>query len=182
MRRLSIMLPPGWRWIDLHDDARRDRAIDHVVAGTGLDDGDGARLRRELRDALQRSASDARAAGSSLLALSVDADPVLSGSLTVTFLDGVEELVDQWADDPDEDAVTTTVPAGRVVRRVRREHTTVAEVTCPQGLDTFTVEYLLRCEGEPPVLLVMSSPLVAVADALLGLFDAMMESARWQTV
>ncbi len=180
MRRLMIMLPPGWRWIDLGDHQRRDRAIDHIVEGTGLDDGQGARLRRELRDSLQRTASDARAAGSSLLAMSVDADPVLSGSMTVTFLDGAEELVDPWADDPGADAETSTVPAGRVVRRVRRERTTVADVTGTDGLETFTVEYWLRHEGDPPVLLVMSSPLIAVADALLGLFDAMMESARWQ--
>ena len=180
MNRLSVMLPPGWRWIDLTDDHRRDRAIDHILASTGLDDGEGARVRRELRDSLRRTAADACTGGSSVLALSVDADPALSGSLTITFLEGAEELVDPWVDDPGPDSTRAAVHAGRVLRRVRQERTTVADVTGDKGLETFTVEYWLRHEDRPPVLLVMSSPLVEVADALLGLFDAMMESARWQ--
>jgi hypothetical protein len=174
-----VVLPPGWVHLPLHDAHARVRVLDALVRSTKLDDGAGAQLRRELRTELGGAADDAAAAGAIIFALCATAGPggvPLPASLVVTPLDVDEnfEIPAQTGagagDSSDDDQ--GRLPIGRAVRRVAHQRPA-------EGLPSFRAEYWVTpdedCGGYHVVL---STPLVSHADAMLELFDAVLTTAR----
>lgn len=177
--RLQLLLPPGWVSIPLEDVGARRRAVDDVVARSHLDDGQGARLRRNLRQQLQESADSAGACGASTLMLSVQGSPPVPASILITFLPRRVTIDDSllWLAQGGR-VDTATVRAGSVVRRIGRRDVTMSEdVTLP----SLVVDYWLTAPDARLAHVAMSTPLVEHAEAMTGLFDAIIESASWET-
>ncbi len=203
---IRLVLPPGWVNLPLHDEAARGRVICAMVDSLALDDGPGAQLRRELRRELTASADDAAAGGAVLFALSTSGPGgvPLPASLVVSALDiDDEQLLGTWwaaaagggaagdaraddvAGDGDDAGAAPTeadgaqatdqalLPIGRVVRRVLREPET------PTSPASVRAEYWVTpAEDTGAYHVVMSTPLVSHGDAMLGMFDAIVSTAR----
>lgn len=183
--RLEFVLPPGWVWIPLHDEEARARSVERIVTEVKVDDGRGAEIRRRLREQVAGAAADAARSGASTMALStsgVGGVPV-PASLVVTFSESLPAPTAEapWLTDESARVDTARVPAGEVVRRVRSTQTPYE-----QGeLSTLGVDYWLSPPSGGPggvVHLALSTPLVDFEEAMLGLFDAIVESARWRPV
>jgi hypothetical protein len=176
--RLQLLLPPGWASIPLHDTGARRRAIDDVVAVSRLDDGQGARLRRELREQLQDVADSAATSGASTLMLSVQGNPPVPASILVSFLPPSlsVDASQPWLGEGGQ-VDTAMVRAGSVVRRIRRRDTAMSEdVTLP----TLVADYWVTAPDDRLTHVAMSTPLVEHEKAMTDLFDAIMESATWE--
>jgi hypothetical protein len=176
--RLRLVLPPGWASIPLEDAAERRRAVDAVVARAGLDDGEGARLRRDLRQRVRTSADSAAASGASSLMLSVGGPAPIPASILVTFLPRGLNLEENqpWLTEEGSRVDTATMPAGRVVRRIGRRDVDMDEEI---SLPTLVVDYWLTAPDGRLVHVAMSSPLVEHEKAMVDLFDAVVEGASW---
>lgn len=183
--QLGIVLPPGWTLIPLEDAVARERAVRQLVSRAGLDDGQGAVLRRELHSQLSSAADRAFRSGASTFAICTTGPGgvPLPASLVVTFSPGgtVPSEQDAWLQEAGGRLDTAVIPAGRVVRRVAGR---VAAVTDGEsaGVATVVVDYwLTRGDGAGVFHLAASTPLVDHEDAMVGLFDAVIESARWSS-
>lgn len=182
--RLGIVLPPGWTLIPLEDADARGRAVRRLVSRAGLDDGQGAVLRRELHGQLSSAADRAFRSGASTLAICTTGPGgvPLPASLVVTFIPGgtLPSEQDAWLQEAGGRLDTAVIPAGRVVRRAGRV-TSVADGE-PAEVTTVVVDYwLTRGDAAGVVHLAASTPLVDREDAMVGLFDAVIESARWSS-
>lgn len=183
--RLDLVLPPGWTMISLEDADARGRAVRLLVSRAGLDDGQGAVLRRELHSQLSCAADRAFRSGASTLAICTTGPGgvPLPASLVVTFIPGgtVPSEQEAWLQEAGGRLDTASVPAGRVVRRVANRVTSLADGE-PAGVTTVVVDYwLTREDGAGVVHLAASTPLVHHEAAMVGLFDAVIESARWSS-
>lgn len=178
--RLRVVLPPGWQELDLDDDAHCERQVRRLTDRVSTDDGEGARLRRESRETLLGQVRAARAGGATILALAGPDVPLLSGSLVVKPLPGTQGVDgdEDWLHEDGGTLDRATVAAGPVVRRVT--HVPVREGGDPAP--TVAVDYWLRSPQGTTVHLAFSSPLVVHAEALAGLFDAVVEAAVWVDV
>ncbi len=187
--RLTIVTPEDWYRLPLLEEPALKRAAAEYAGRQFRGKDDRPTLRRELTDALLAEAQRAREGGAVdmyLSGLPVGGVPVAI-SLVVTLVpfpsSGAASL-DEWAPEFDDDGVQATVvelPAGRAVRRQRVDPVdlgTLAEPGTPP-LDTLLVDYLLPGPGETALLLTFSSPLVAVAEALAELFEAVAGTVRW---
>lgn len=178
---LSVVLPPGWSIIPLGDAGERRRAVDLLVGRLGLDDGQGAVVRRQLRDRLLATAADAARAGSVTYALSSGGPGgvPIPASLVVTPIRGAAapELDEPWLALGGGRLDTASVPAGPVVRRVARQEARVDDDADP--LPVVKVDYWISAQSGALVHLAASTPLVDHEEAMVGLFDAIVESARW---
>lgn len=179
--RLQLVLPPGWFGLPLTDPAGCDRIIDRTVRALSLDDGEGARLRRELRADLERQARSARDTGATLLALSGPRSAPLSGSLLVTPLRPTVDLDDpRFADDLDGESETFTVPVGRVTRVVGRRQAPAGRRSDDGELPTLGIDYWVAGpDKRHQAQVACSTPLFEHAEAMTQLFDAVICSARW---
>ena len=174
-QRLHVVVPPGWARVPLTSEEASTRAVAQVVATSGLDDGEGARLRRELQDQLEGAARSAREAGATTLLLTtVHALPV-SAALVVTPLPPRVSVAgdEPWLVGARSRVDTARLPAGPVVRRVRETSTGEPPVT------SLVVDYWLTAPDGDLVHLAVSTPLAAHREAMVGLFDAILETARW---
>ena len=176
---LRLVLPDGWVSIPLEDPAARAQAVDAVVARARFDDGDGARLRRELRDHLVGAAADAAGAGAASMVLSTGDGRGVSipASIIATFLPFADrpDVEEPWLAESGGRLDTATVAAGPVVRRVSQRSAPMEGVEIP----TLVVDYWLTAPDWGLAHLAMSTPLVAHEEAMVGLFDAIVESASW---
>lgn len=175
--RLRLVLPPGWASIPLEEASARRRAIDTVVARAGLDDREGARLRRDLRQRLQDSADTAATSGASTLMMSLGGPAPIPASILVTFLPRGLDLDrgQPWLTDGGR-VDAATVPAGPVVRRIGRRDVEMDEEI---SLPTLVVDYWLTAPDERLVHVAASTPLVEHEMAMVDLFDAILESGSW---
>ena len=173
--RLHVVVPPGWARVPLTTEGAAARAVARVVATSGLDDGEGARLRRELQDELEGAARSAREAGATtMLVTTVHALPV-SAALVVTPLPPRVSVAgdEPWLVGAGSTVDTARLAAGPVVRRVRETTSGEPPVT------SLVVDYWLTSPDGDLVHLAVSTPLAAHRDAMVGLFDAIVETARW---
>lgn len=175
---MRLVLPPGWIALPLERPEECQRIVDRIVAGLPLDDGSGARMRRELRDDLRRQTEEARNAGASLLAISGPRSAPLSGSLVLTPLRPRAGDDDPgWADDLVGRQEVLQLDVGRVVRIVRPRYTDFHG----QELPSLTVDYLVQGPGALRALLSFATPLVEHEEAMVQLFDAVVATASWET-
>ena len=181
--RVRVVLPDGWYAVPLRPETSRRRAVSALVDAVVTGD-EAALLRARLRDSLGASAQDAAAAGAQQLVLSLMRTPQglpLPASLVVTVLDVGSPRVAASADlgqRPGDDLLSTVVQAGHVVRRVS-ERVTDSDLGGGETR-TLAVDYWLRPAGTRHVgVLAFSTPLVALREAVLPLFDAVVASARW---
>lgn len=176
---LRYVLPPGWAVIPLERSGETARAIEAIVSGLALDDGQGAQLRRQIKAQLTSAAADAARAGGTTLALSVNGmgGVPIPASLVVTYLPAVStpDAAEPWLAGDDVD--TATLPAGHVVRRVRHSSADVDGTDIP----ALVVDYWVARPGGGVAHLAASTPLVEHADAMTELFDAILQTAEWRS-
>lgn len=175
---MRLVLPPGWIALPLERPEECQRVVDRIVASLPLDDGSGARMRRELRDDLSRQTEEARGAGASLLAIAGPRSAPLSGSLVLTPLRPRAGDDDPgWADDLVGRQEVLQLEVGRVVRTVRPGETDFHG----QELPSLRVDYLVQGPGPLRALLSFATPLVEHEEAMVQLFDAVVATASWET-
>lgn len=174
--RLRLVLPPAWIGLPLHDPASCERAVDRAVRSLPLDDGQGARMRRELRDDLLRQVSRARDGGATYLALSGPRSAPLSGSILVTPLRRpVDPGSAAWEEAVGSGAETFRLAVGQVWRTSRLRDPAPGR---PDALPTLAVEYWVTSTAARQLHVACSTPLVAHEEAMVQLFDAVLESAE----
>lgn len=174
--RLRFVLPPGWVGLPLHDLAACEREVQRAVRTLPLDDGQGARMRRELRDDLVTQCDRARASGATYLAIAGPRSAPLSGSLLVTPTPHrLAEDSPAWDDVVGVDADRSTLPVGRVARTVRTRQPAPGERS--DDVASLAVDYWVTLDGGHLVHVACSTPLVAHEEAMVQLFDAVMGSA-----
>ena len=172
--RLRFVLPPTWEGFGLHDPQACERKVERIARSLPLDDGKGAALRRQVREDLRGQVASARQAGATYLAISGPRSAPLSGSIVLTPVPSSLALDDEaWEDQLPDDAETFRLSAGRVTRVVG---TRTADVS---GLATLVVDYWVLGPDRRQVHLACSTPLVAHRDAMVALFDAVVDSAEW---
>lgn len=178
---LRFILPPGWVPVPLQPAERRDAALRRVVEGTPWGDGEGARLKRDARAQLQGAAEQAAASGATGFFLA-GGDALIPGSLVVTPVPGPlvpagEEgwLTETEAASTEPEISRAEVSVGRVVRRVR----VLENATAQSDLPRLVVDYWVRPQVGEGAHLVFSTPVVVRRELTVGLFDAIVEAARW---
>ncbi|WP_336923977.1 hypothetical protein [Aquipuribacter sp. SD81] len=141
-------------------------------------------LRRLLVEELRGASDRAAVAGAQQLVLSLMRTPQglpLPASLVVTVVDVGTPAAAARLELPVEDGDerdSARVPGGHVVRRVRE--VAVDSALTEPGTPSLAADYWLRREDGPHVgVLAFSTPLVALRDGVLPLFDAVVASARW---
>lgn len=184
---LHLLTPEDWRQLPLVDDDALRRAVHAVVERQFRGTDSQPLLRREAEQALLDRGRSARAHGGTDLYLcyaTVGGLP-LAMSLLVSLLPMPDDDVSLHgvARHLEREGARTDVvelASGRAVRRQAVE--VVDELTAlgaPAGTESLLVDYALP--GPPGTLLLLSfaSPLVAVADALAELFEAVASSVEW---
>lgn len=175
--RLRFVLPPGWVGFPLGDPAGCEREVGRVVKALPLDDGTGARLRRELRDDLLHQCTRARDGGASYLAVAGPRSAPLSGSLLVTPLRRTLPAGSpEWDDVVGADARTFRLAVGQVTRAVR--HRPADKTGAGDDLPTLAVDYWVTTAEGRQLQVACSTPLVAHEEAMVQLFDAVIGSAE----
>ncbi|MBF4161470.1 hypothetical protein [Nocardioides acrostichi] len=174
--RLQMVLPPGWETFHVDDLEGCQRRIARIASALPLDDGQGARLRRELRSDLFTQVEQARTNGATLLSISGPSSPFVSGSLMVMPLDDAgQESTDAWARGTGGAVEHFTTDLGRVTRVVHGRLERLDETELP----SLAVDYLVQTTHGHDCLVACSSPLVAHAEAMTSLFDTIVENASW---
>jgi hypothetical protein len=160
----------------LHDVAACEREVARAVKALPLDDGSGARLRRELRDDLLRQCERARERGATYLAIAGPRSAPLSGSLLVTpSQHRVAEDSVVWDELVGPDADRFTLPVGRVARTVSTRRPEPDERA--DDLPTLSVDYWITVDDGRLLHVACSTPLVEHDEAMVQLFDAVLGSA-----
>lgn len=194
---LHLVLPESWVTIPLTDRTRTTRAVHRLVQRqfAGIDDQ--PLLRRDTEARLLLSAERAVAACGCLLAVSTmsAAGVPVPASLTVhhissppsetfpaatTLLDAVRDSLGDMERGEDPGILDQAhVVAGDVLRRVQVTDTAVDATTdAPASL---IVDYWLTAPRTADLaLLTFATPLITHGEAMLGLFDAVVASARWE--
>lgn len=183
--RLTLLIPDDWYRLPLTDDEVLRRAVAAVVDRQfrGIDNQ--PLLRREATDALLRQGRSARDNGGVDLYLShesVGGIP-LAVSLVVSLvpLPPGEPSLHAVARElalPGATVAVVDLPAGGAVRRQRVDAAGAGELGAPQQ-ESVLVDYALLGPAGTMLLLSFSSPIVAVADALAELFEAVAGTVRW---
>lgn len=186
----SLLLPPGW-WhiaLDEHRGQSVKALLDRQLASLPRDRV--ATLRRDLDGELTRLVERAVANGAVEMYLNVDLMrglPVAASCLVTVVPLGfgtalpATELADLLGDQPGDEVGVLEV-AGASAARVRRRE----EVTDEDGMTTGDLA-VTRLQVYVPVpnttemlLLSFSTPMDPIADAMVGLFDAIAGSLRWR--
>jgi hypothetical protein len=184
--RVSLLAPDDWFRLPLVEDDALQRAVRTVVDRqfAGMDNQ--PLLRREAIDALLTRGRSARANGGIDMYLSYApaGGMPLALSLVVSLLPlpphvgSLHALAEELSTDGS-NAVVVELPLGRAVRRQRVEPVDASEVGAPADQEAVLVDYTLLGPDGTMLLLSFSSPLVAVADALAELFEAVAGTVRW---
>jgi hypothetical protein len=186
----SLLLPPGW-WhipLDEHRGQSVKALLDRQLASLPRDRV--AALRRELDEELMRLVERAVANGAVEMYLNVDLMrglPVAASCLVTAVPIGfgtalpATELAELLGDQPGDEVGVLDV-AGASAARVRRREA----VTDEDGMSTGDLA-VTRLQVYVPVpnttemlLLSFSTPIDPIADAMVGLFDAIAGSLRWR--
>jgi hypothetical protein len=180
----GLITPEDWYRIPLQPPERREASVSALIKRqfAGVDDQPVLRRKAEaqLRDTAQAGVDQ----GGVVLYLSfleVGGIP-LSASLLVSRLhqrfDGLDAVAALAGSG--EVGLVTLPAAGRAARLLRRERTKQSRKLGSEFADT-VVEYFVPVPDRDEVLmLTFSTPLEPIADAMVGLFDAVAETLRWQ--
>ncbi|GAA3878202.1 hypothetical protein GCM10023084_33890 [Streptomyces lacrimifluminis] len=180
----GLITPEDWYRIPLQPRERREASVNALIRRqfTGVDDQ--PILRRKAEEQLLGTAEAGAEQGGVVLYLSfleVGGIP-LSASLLVSRLhrkfDGLDAVAALAGSGEVE--LMTLPAAGRAARLVRRERSKQSRKMGSEFADT-VVEYFVPVPDRDEVLmLTFSTPLEPIADAMVGLFDAVAGTLRWQ--
>ncbi|RBY94207.1 hypothetical protein DQ244_02325 [Blastococcus sp. TBT05-19] len=184
--QLGLVVPDDWWRLPLTDDAVLRRAVDGAVERQfrGIDNQ--PVLRRETAQALLDQARHARAGGG--VDMYVSLEPVagvpIGMSLVVSLLPLPPDLpsleaVARDMDDEKARPALVELGSGRCVRRQRVDSLGTSELGVDPTREVLLVDYTFMGPAGTLLLLSFSSPLVAVADALAVLFEAVADTVRW---
>ncbi|MEU6120668.1 hypothetical protein [Streptomyces sp. NPDC047123] len=188
-RDYRLLLPDGWFRILLEPD-ERERAVAALVERQfhGIDDA--PHLKDELRKDLRARAAKAYRSGGIELYLSLQqAGPfTVPASLLVTLaplphaeslpLDALAQVL--GAEGPVGQEVGVEELSSGPAVRIRKRAAQRRDDSVDRAYSSTTVEYHLPVPGTTAFLLLsFSTPLEPIADAMVGLFDAVADSLTW---
>jgi hypothetical protein len=184
---LAIYLPDKWWIVDVRSKRARERSIAALVTQQVGRADDRAALRAEIRATLGRLARDASRAGAFLLALSLMrvGEVRLPAALTVYRVPragGGElgALERAYAGESSDDIELVVADRGSLLRRTWVDR--AARDSLVPDARIFRADYWLDLpDAAEIVLLAFSTPLVEAAEALLGLFDAIVDTVDTDT-
>jgi hypothetical protein len=183
---MALVVPEDWWRLPLTDEAALRRAVDTMVDRRFRGVDDQPLLRRDTAQALLDRAHRARAGGGVDMYLTadlVDGLP-LALSLVVSLVPlppgfvSLPALAREMEDDDTRPALVE-LSVGPAVRRQRIAAVDASELGAPRDQEMLQVDYTLLGPEDSLLLLTFSSPLVAVADALAELFEAVANTVRW---
>lgn len=185
--RLRLLTPEDWRQLPLHDDEALQRAAAAVVRRQFAGFDDQPLLKRDLTATLVDHGRRARTNGSFEMYLCYEhvagvplAVSMLATLLAVPFGNTSLRAVMRAFVGEDASVEAISLPSGRAARSQRLTPAEgIAGLGVPDGHDCMLVDYALL--GPPGTVLVLSfsSPLVQIAEALAGLFEAVASSVEW---
>lgn len=197
--RWSFVVPKDWWEIPLGNPGRTNAAIKRLLhAQFGHADAD-AGAKRRVRADLLAAASEAASAGGRLLLIShIPAGDAIVTTNTVVYEPQpqpsssreVEDLFLDLAQNAPEGALAerTVFDLGALARIVTIQRDAIVAPEGPgfeeghSSLDNLKVEYWIWCEDEKLLLYVVcASPWIPVADSLLILFDALVNTLVVET-
>lgn len=181
----GLITPEDWYRIPLQPQDRREASIAALIRRQFAGVDDQPILRRKVEEQLLGTADAGVEQGGVVLYLSfLEAGGIpLSASLLISHLyekfDGLDAVAALAGSGEVE---LTRLPAGRAARLVRRERLKQSRKLGSEFEDT-VVEYFVPVPDRDEVLmLTFSTPLEPIADAMVGLFDAVAGTLRWQKV
>ncbi|WP_329338480.1 hypothetical protein OG866_26750 [Streptomyces sp. NBC_00663] len=180
----GLITPEDWYRIPLQPQDRREASVAALIKRQFAGVDDQPVLRRKAEEQLRGTAEAGVEQGGVVLYLSfleVGGVP-LSASLLVSHLhqrfDGLDAVAALAGSG--EVGLTTLPTAGRAARLVRREQSKESRKLGSEFRDT-VVEYFVPVPDRDEVLmLTFSTPLEPIADAMVGLFDAIAGTLHWQ--
>ncbi|MEV5354153.1 hypothetical protein [Streptomyces sp. NPDC052693] len=179
-----MITPEDWFRVPLLPADRREASVRALVTRRFAGVDDQPVLRRKTEEHLLGTAEAAVEQGGVVLYLSfLEAGGIpLSASLLISRLyerfDGLDAVAALAGSG--EVSLETLPAVGRVARVLRRERTKQSRKLGSEFEDT-VVEYFVPVPGRDEVLmLTFSTPLEPIADAMVGLFDAVAATLRWQ--
>lgn len=182
----GLVTPEDWYRIPLQPQDRREASIAALIRRQFAGVDDQPILRRKVEEQLLGTADAGVEQGGVVLYLSfLEAGGIpLSASLLISRLyekfDGLDVVAALAG--VGEVELTTLPAAGRAARLVRRERSKQSRKLGSEFEDT-VVEYFVPVPDRDEVLmLTFSTPLEPIADAMVGLFDAVAGTLRWQKV
>jgi hypothetical protein len=180
----GLITPGDWYRIPLRPRERREASMSALIKRQFAGVDDQPILRRKAEEQLRGTAEAGVEQGGVVLYLSfLEAGGIpLSASLLVSHLHRKFDSLDAVAAlaGTGEVGVVTLPEAGRAARLLRRQRTKQARKLGSEFEDT-VVEYFVPVPDRDEVLmLTFSTPLEPIADAMVGLFDAVAETLRWQ--
>ncbi|MFI8169293.1 hypothetical protein ACIGAN_23415 [Streptomyces sp. NPDC085931] len=180
----GLITPEDWFRVPLLPADRREASVRALVTRRFAGVDDQPVLRRKTEEHLLGTAEAAVEQGGVVLYLSfLEAGGIpLSASLLISRLyerfDGLDAVAALAGSG--EVSLETLPAVGRVARVLRRERTKQSRKLGSEFQDT-VVEYFVPVPGRDEVLmLTFSTPLEPIADAMVGLFDAVAATLRWQ--
>ncbi|MFF0204151.1 hypothetical protein [Streptomyces sp. NPDC005017] len=181
----QLLLPDGWFRIRLEPE-NRERSMKALVNRRFAGVDDAPNLRRRLQESLRRQAAKAYDEGGIELYISLQQAGALTipASLLITLVPVPLPSPETLADELGRTASVVDLAAGTAVR-VRVDPDGVDPVSQPETdegvLPSVTLSYQVSVPGrEAHLLLSFSTPLVHIADAMVGLFDAVAGSLVWR--
>jgi hypothetical protein len=182
-----LILPQEWYQIPLAPGAR-ERSVDALVDRQFKGQDDAPVIKQQVRGELLAQAESAFGNNGVELYLSLQAAGPLTipASLLVTFLPArtvpaksLEELADHArAGDPEAEVSLEELPSGPAVRVCRREEP--VNGSPDEAEPSVAVDFYLPIPGADDLLLLsFNTPLPAIANALVQLFDAIARSFSW---
>lgn len=188
----DLSLPPQWFVVDLADPARRQKQIRSLVRRqTGVLSDRGARLRRDLRDWLDRTGEHAASAGGRLFAFLVQRDPRAAAALALVLywydlgpeiggkphLQRIADRLESGLRDGDT-LVRSSTPAGPLVRHAHVERGAV-ELGAQHHALLVVDHWLAAPGGRGIVQLSFSTPHVDAREIVMMLADAVVLATAW---
>ncbi|MEV8114090.1 hypothetical protein AB0O69_04270 [Streptomyces xiamenensis] len=184
-----LLLPEGWYRIPLEPE-RCVRSVDVLVERQFKGVDDAPHLKKRVRDELLDQADKAIQNGGIEMYLSlIQVGPVpASASLIVTFIGSGPPATDlesvaadiQHSGAAGTEAAVVELPCGPAVRARSRAEIGRDE-SSGEVLSSTAVDYYLPIpHSQAFLLLSFSTPLEAIAEAMVGLFDAVAASFTWQ--
>lgn len=206
VRDVRVTLPEQWWLVPLHDPDARSHSVSKLVDRqfAGIDNQ--PILKARARESLEDQAGVAADLGARLMALSVGdyAGVPVPASLLVHWIDVpplggpgalLVDLRDSMApadgEIPDGESMDLAkVAAGPVLRHIHQDTTPMPPDTDSEPdaqpdppaepLTSLHADYWLeRPDGAGLVQFVFATPVIEVREAMLSLFDAIVEAARW---